>query len=138
MNNGGANRNELWAAFAKRGMGASATVPASSTTTGVVESFSFPDDLSVTPGVALTVSGPVSGPFTPASQTYTLTNSGATTALYWTAASSPPWLTVSPAGGTLAPGASTTVTMALNAVATVSGGGILQRHGELSPTPPAV
>jgi hypothetical protein len=29
VNNGGANRNELWAAFAKRGMGASATAPSS-------------------------------------------------------------------------------------------------------------
>ena len=117
VNNAGANRNELWAAFAKRGMGAGATVPESSTTTGVVESFNFPDDLDVTPGAALTVIGPVGGPFTPASQIYTLTNEGASAALYWTAASSMPWLTVSPAGGTLAPGASTTVTMALNAAA---------------------
>ena len=34
VDTGGANRNELWAAFAKRGMGFSATSPASSTTTG--------------------------------------------------------------------------------------------------------
>ncbi len=36
---GGANSRELWAAFAKRGMGTSAIAPSSVTTTGVQESF---------------------------------------------------------------------------------------------------
>src|SRR5207249_7468790 len=47
VDNGGANRNELWAAFAKRGMGFSATSPGSSTTTGVQEAFDLPDDLRI-------------------------------------------------------------------------------------------
>lgn len=42
-NNGGANLGYLWAGFAKRGMGNSATSPASSTTTGVVEAFDTPN-----------------------------------------------------------------------------------------------
>jgi uncharacterized repeat protein (TIGR01451 family) len=42
INNGGANFNELWAAFAKRGMGGSATSPASTTTQGVEEAFDLP------------------------------------------------------------------------------------------------
>jgi uncharacterized repeat protein (TIGR01451 family) len=42
VDNGGANTNELWIAFAKRGMGFSATSPASSTTTGVHEAFDTP------------------------------------------------------------------------------------------------
>src|SRR5262249_34278912 len=49
VDNGGANKNVLWTAFAKRGMGASATVPASSTTTGVVEAYDIPDNLNVSP-----------------------------------------------------------------------------------------
>lgn len=39
VDTGGANLNELWAAFAHRGMGYGATAPASSTTVGVVETF---------------------------------------------------------------------------------------------------
>src|SRR6185436_18398735 len=42
VNNGGANAGELWAGFAKRGMGFSATSPDSSTTAGVVEAFDSP------------------------------------------------------------------------------------------------
>ncbi|MBX7210869.1 MAG: M36 family metallopeptidase [Verrucomicrobiaceae bacterium] len=113
---GGANRNELWAAFAKRGMGASATAPASSTTTGVVEAFDMPDDLSVSPLSTFAAAGPVGGPFNPAVQTYTLTNNG-TSALTWTAGGTQSWITASPAGGTLASGASTTVTVTFNTAA---------------------
>ena len=112
--NAGANRLELWAAFAKRGMGASASSPASSTTSGLVESFDLPDDLGVTPNVGFTANGPVGGPFSVTSVVFTLRNSGAA-ALDWTAAKTQGWLTLSSAGGTLAPGATTTVTAALNA-----------------------
>jgi hypothetical protein len=42
VNNGGANLGDLWAGFAKRGMGANATSPSGSTTSGVVESFALP------------------------------------------------------------------------------------------------
>jgi hypothetical protein len=41
---GGANLNDLWIAFAKRGLGNSATAPPSSTTTGVVEAFDLPPE----------------------------------------------------------------------------------------------
>ncbi|MHC5209167.1 MAG: M36 family metallopeptidase [Planctomycetota bacterium] len=42
VNNGGANLGGLWAGFAKRGMGGSATSPSGSTTTGIVEAFDIP------------------------------------------------------------------------------------------------
>ena len=42
VNNNNANYAEIWRAFAKRGMGSSATSPNSSTTRGVRESFDFP------------------------------------------------------------------------------------------------
>ncbi|MCY2959676.1 MAG: M36 family metallopeptidase [Planctomycetota bacterium] len=41
--NGGVNLGVLWNAFAKRGLGASATAPAGTTTTGVVEAFDTPN-----------------------------------------------------------------------------------------------
>ncbi len=47
VNNGGANLGELWSAFAKRGMGFSATSPSSSTTIGVVEAFDTPVFVSI-------------------------------------------------------------------------------------------
>ena len=42
VDNGGINQPEIWAGFAKRGMGGSATSPGSDTTAGVVESFDMP------------------------------------------------------------------------------------------------
>lgn len=75
------------------------------------------DDLSVTPGSALAATGPLGGPFAPSFQTYTLTNHDATTALSWTATAGANWFSVSPSGGTLAAGASTTVTVAFNGAA---------------------
>ncbi len=41
-NNGGANRGDLWAGFASRGMGLSATSPSGSSTSGIVEAFDVP------------------------------------------------------------------------------------------------
>ncbi len=107
----GANRNEMWAAFAKRGMGASATGPVSSTTTGVVENFDIPDDLGVSPSGVVSVTGTVGGPFPAA--TYTLINSG-TAVVNWTVVDSQPWLAVTPAGGTLAAGATVAVAASFN------------------------
>ena len=104
VNHGGANQWELWSAFAKRGMGWSATSPDSSTTEGLVEAFNIPDDLSVTPLAGMNARGPVGGPFIPSSQTYTLANVGSN-AISWTASTTAAWLDLSSAGGTLASGA---------------------------------
>lgn len=116
VNNGGADSNELWAAFAKRGMGASATVPAVDTTFGVVESYEMPDDLRVSPTAPLAAEGQVGGPMTPETQQYTLLNSG-TANLNWTATASKPWVTLSAPAGSLAPGATVQVTATINSQA---------------------
>lgn len=113
VNNGGANFSELWAAFAKRGMGFSATSPSSSTTSGLQEAFDLPDGLLILPSTGLLVGGPQTGPFDPPCKTYFLTNR-TTAPLTWTAVNTQLWLTVSPSSGTLAPHTGINVTVCLN------------------------
>lgn len=72
------------------------------------------EDLSVSPGAPFVATGPEGGPYSPTANTYTLTNYAAT-AQTWTAAKSASWLDLSSPGGTLAPGASTTLTVSFNA-----------------------
>ncbi len=116
VNSGGANHNELWAGFAKRGMGSSAWSPDSSMTAGVIEAFDNGDDLHATPEPGFAASGTQGGPFLPACQTYTLTNQGAAP-LDWAAVHSQSWLDATPASGQLAPGGSVTVSVCVNAAA---------------------
>lgn len=116
VNCAGTNHNEIWAGFAKRGMGFSATSPNSSMTAGVVESFDNGDALQATPDAALTSSGGLSGTFSPSCQTYTLTNTG-TTALSWSAIHAQSWFDVSPASGVLATGGVAVVSVCFNAAA---------------------
>ncbi len=74
-----------------------------------------PPNMTVSSG-GFTASGPQGGPFTPTSQTYTLTNSGGQL-LGWSANVASPWVSLSSPGGTLNPGASTSVTVALTSAA---------------------
>lgn len=71
--------------------------------------------LSVTSGEFSTIGDP-GGPFSPSSKTYTLNNYGSQS-LDWSATKSVAWLNLSSTSGTLAPGASTTVTVSPNASA---------------------
>jgi len=66
----------------------------------------------VTPTNQLHASGSYGGPFSPASQAYVLTNSGGAS-LNWTAGKSTAWVNLSTNSGTLAAGASTTVTVSI-------------------------
>jgi autotransporter-associated beta strand protein len=68
--------------------------------------------LAVTSGDFSTIGDP-GGPFSPTSKTYTLNNYGSQS-LDWSATKSVAWLNLSSSGGTLAPGASTTVTVTPN------------------------
>jgi len=113
INNQGANYADLWTAFAKRGLGFDALAPDSSLTSGVVEAYDLPDSLFLTNPNGFAASGPRGGPLAPSCQTYPLTNISSQP-ISWTARVTEPWLTLSLASGTLAPGASTNVTVCLN------------------------
>jgi len=70
--------------------------------------------LSVSPTATFNSSGAIGGPFSPVSQTYTLSNTGSG-ALNWTVGKSAAWLTLSFTSGSLAAGGSTTVVASVNA-----------------------
>lgn len=116
VDNGGTNHNEIWAGFAKRGMGFSAVCPASLMTAGVVEAFDNGDALGAAPETAFSASGSQGGSFASLCQTYTLTNSGAES-IAWEAVHSQAWFDVNPASGVIATGETATVSVCINAAA---------------------
>jgi hypothetical protein len=75
-----------------------------------------PDALAVTPFSGFTASGVSGGPFSPSSQNFTLTNTGASS-LSWTIINTSAWLNVSSSSGTLAAGASSATTVSLGSSA---------------------
>ena len=79
--------------------------------------------LSVNPATGVTSGGQPGGPFSPASVDYTLSNTG-TTNLDWTAGAAAAWLTLSASSGSLAVGASTTVTVSINSAANSLAAGV--------------
>lgn len=81
-----------------------------------------PGALSVTPTTAFGITGPVGGPFSPSSRTYTLSNTGQS-AIMWSAASTANWMSLSSSGGSLAAGASTSVVASINSNASAMGAG---------------
>lgn len=116
VDNRGTNYQDLWRAFAHRGLGLGAVAPANSTTTGVVESFLVPDPLYIADAQPFSSSGPFQGPFTPAWTTYTLWNA-TTNPLPWHFSNSIPWLGSSSVSGILPGCSSTNLTLFLNSVA---------------------
>lgn len=80
-----------------------------------------PGVLAVTPPGDLVSSGNAGGTFTPASIGYTLTNSGQT-ALDWSVGKTADWVGLSSSGGTLAAGASTSVTVSINGAGSLPAG----------------
>ncbi len=117
VNTGGANHAELWAAFAKRGMGVSATSPVSTSNTGIVEAYDVPDDLSVVPGLVLSAAGNPGGPFYPNPASFVLTNLG-NAPISWSLQNTSSWISVAPSSGVLLPGgASVSVSVTIDPVA---------------------
>ncbi|MDQ3621958.1 MAG: M36 family metallopeptidase [Verrucomicrobiota bacterium] len=111
---GGANQEDLWAAFSKRGMGIGAFSPPSSTTVGLVETFD--PILAITPPVNFNSGGTVGGPFAPESMSYTLTNAS-DAPLDWTAEHAQPWIALSESAGTIPGNSSITVTVSITETA---------------------
>ena len=72
--------------------------------------------LAVTPAGDLVSAGPAGGPFIPSNLTYTLENTGGSS-IDWTAAKTQTWTTLSATSGTLAAGATATVTVSIDAAA---------------------
>jgi hypothetical protein len=75
-----------------------------------------PGVLEISPANSVISTGTTGGPFSPSSITYTLSNFGGA-ALSWSATHSVNWLNLSAASGALAAGASTNVTVSINATA---------------------
>jgi subtilase family serine protease len=71
-----------------------------------------PDSLGISPSTGFTANGPVGGPFGPDSKHFLLTNSG-TASLTWSLLNTASWLSVSPAQGSLVPGATEDVIVSL-------------------------
>ncbi len=112
--------NEVWKAFARRGLGRSAVCPDSSTTFGVIEAYDTPQrpEFDVQPLSVVSFSGPPGGPFASSDVTNTLINSS-TSNLFWAAGFSitsfdnVPWLQLSRTNGVLSPDMQTEVVASL-------------------------
>ena len=97
-----------------------ATINHTGTLTGTQQHYSLivtgggiPDLLSIFPSNGLNSIGESGGPFSPSSETYTLTNSH-TAPISWTASIDAPWVTLSQPSSTLSAGQKTTVTASIN------------------------
>lgn len=121
VNSGGLNRGEIWTAFAKRKMGSGAVAPLGGSlyTAGVVESGAVPDALEVSNldgwNVNLDQGNAVS-----ATQTLTLRNTGASS-LNWSATPGAAWVQAIPANGSLAAGASITLSVQVQGTSLAAG-----------------
>lgn len=76
-----------------------------------------PGQLTVTPAEGLNSSGNRGGPFSPSSKDYTLQNTGGA-AINWSASKGQSWVALSSTGGSLAPGATTLVSVSIDGGAT--------------------
>ncbi len=85
--------------------------------TNLINALAMPDPLWVAPLAGFNSTGPVGGPFSVATQTLMLTNTGSL-AVNWAMGSSAAWLAVTPSAGTLSAGAETNVAVSLTPVAT--------------------
>jgi len=116
----GTDTNEVWRAFARRGLGLSAYSPDSSTTIGVVEAYDTPElpELDILPrDVSLAFSGTLGGPFTPGAFTNQIVSSSVSN-IAWAVGGTPAWLNVSPTNGVLSPNVPVDIVFSLTSAAT--------------------
>jgi uncharacterized repeat protein (TIGR03803 family) len=84
----------------------------------LLTALALPEPLRISPAADRVFAGPVGGPFSPATQTYSLTDNGSGS-LNWSLANASPWFTVVPTNGTVVRGGpATTVTINLTPTAT--------------------
>jgi hypothetical protein len=95
----------------------------SPTGSSMIIALTQPDGFQITPGRGSVANGPVGGPFSIASQAFSLANTSGT-AFDWSLSASPAWLDVSSSSGTLASGGSDSVTVSLSAAATSLAAGV--------------
>lgn len=114
VTNQGKNQDDIWRAFARRGMGFSAVVPLSSSTSGVQEAFDLPDALAMDDRSPLIFIGSVGGPFYEDCRTFQITNQSAA-AVSWSVGQSASWVGVEPSRGLLAPYSVASLQVCLNA-----------------------
>jgi hypothetical protein len=80
---------------------------------GFIDALTGPaEPLGIFPSVGFTANGPFGGPFGPTSSTFLLTNNRSSS-LTWSILNTPSWLNGEPGNGSLAPGATTIVTISL-------------------------
>ena len=72
-----------------------------------------PDALQIAPVTGFAATGPTNGPFYPASEIYTLSNTGASS-LNWAATNTSLWLTVSPSNGVISAGQFSNIVVSLS------------------------
>jgi uncharacterized repeat protein (TIGR01451 family) len=113
VNNGGVNFNDIWRAFAKRGMGFTAMSPDASTTIGVYEAYDLPDALLIVPSEAFVSAAAVGEAPRPNCKTYVVTNH-TDEAITWSASATQPWLSIIPSSGELAGGTGMAISVCLN------------------------
>src|SRR5205814_3514073 len=125
LDTGGANLDELWSAFSKRGLGFNASAPSSSVTAGLRETFDLPDSLLIGPNRSFVADGGVGGPFSPDCLTYALTNRSSN-AVSWTVGGAEPWLNLSSPGGVLLPHSGTNVNVCISPGARTLAAGVFR------------
>lgn len=120
---GGATNLTVSLSAAAAGLGAgnySSALTFSDSSSGISQSLLFTlqvtEPMIVSPAAGYTIAGPVNGPFSATSEIFLLTNV-APASLNWQATTASPWLSVSPASGSLAGDGTATVTASLNAAA---------------------
>jgi uncharacterized repeat protein (TIGR03803 family) len=86
----------------------------------LLTALALPEPLRITPGPdVILITGPIGGPFSPATATFSLTNNNSAVSLDWTLVNTSPWFNVAPSSGTLVPGGpATEVTASLVAAVT--------------------
>lgn len=101
---GGNDTNEVWRAFARRGLGLSAICPDTTTTIGVFEAYDSPAqaEFDIEPKNTITFSGFHGGQFAGSDTNTTLFNF-ASTNVSWAVGVNISWLQLSPTAGVLAP-----------------------------------